>query len=97
MFVFLFFSFTLYSLSSSAGFPDNPFELKPSYKFWSPYIGPFSRKDQAYNSEHRKCHHEKDLEDFGCRRPTLDEVADLLEGGTVSENFLYISTLINFY
>ena len=79
-----------------SSYPDqtvNPHIVKPSYKYWSPYIGLFSRKDEfLFNSEHRKCNLEKDTLDFGCRKPTLDEVAELFETGSVRILFAFSFT-----
>ena len=74
-------------------FLPRPHIVKPSYKYWSPYIGPFSQKDEfLFNAEHRKCNLEKDTLDFGCCKPTLDEVAELFETGSVGILFAFSFT-----
>ena len=69
------------------GFSDaqNPFIVKPSYKFWSPWVGRFTRKgSKLLNSEHRKCRHDLDEAEFGTRRKmNVEDVIEVLEQGSV--------------
>lgn len=74
-------------LSLFAGLSDshNPFCVKPSYKFWAPWIGRETRGPKVFNSEYRKCQHSKDVEESGTRSETnVEDVLEVLEQGSVS-------------
>lgn len=38
-----------------SGHNPNPFCITPSYTFWAPWIGRFTRSSTVYNTEYRKC------------------------------------------
>jgi len=64
----------------------NPFVVKPSYKFWVPWIGRHSRaSEKILNTEYKKCHHDKDVAESGTRRQmNVEDVVEILEQGSVS-------------
>ena len=39
----------------TSGQTKSPFCITPSYTFWAPWIGPFTRRRTVYNTEYRKC------------------------------------------
>ena len=52
----------------SKGSDTNPFEIKPSYTFWAPHIGPNCKKGaNPVNSKFHKADHKEDLETLGAR------------------------------
>lgn len=65
----------------------NPFAVSvmPNYKFWSPWVGKNTRRSQALiNTEYKKCWHEKNLDERGTSTISLEEVIEILDGGSVS-------------
>ncbi|KAK3750603.1 hypothetical protein QZH41_014185, partial [Actinostola sp. cb2023] len=63
----------------------NPFIVKPSYKFWAPWIGRHSRaSEKILNTEYKKCHHDKDVAESGTRHQmNVEDVVEILEQGSV--------------
>ncbi|KAK3700157.1 hypothetical protein QZH41_009864, partial [Actinostola sp. cb2023] len=63
----------------------NPFVVKPSYKFWAPWIGRHSRaSEKILNTEYKKCHHDKDVAESGTRHQmNVEDVVEILEQGSV--------------
>ena len=70
----------------SKGSDTNPFEIKPSYTFWAPYVGPNCKKGAILvNSEFHKANHKEDLETLGARPEdlTIEKLMDLFCKGKV--------------
>ncbi|KAK3731073.1 hypothetical protein QZH41_012181 [Actinostola sp. cb2023] len=63
----------------------NPLVVKPSYKFWAPWIGRHSRaSEKILNTEYKKCHHDKDVAESGTRHQmNVEDVVEILEQGSV--------------
>ena len=76
-------NFPLYNQNGS---DTNPFQVKPSYTFWAPYVGPNCKKGaNLVNSEFHKANHKEDLETLGARPEdlTIEKVMDLFCEGKV--------------
>ncbi|KAK3730434.1 hypothetical protein QZH41_003002 [Actinostola sp. cb2023] len=63
----------------------NPFVVKPSYKFWAPWIGRHTRASKTIlNTEYKKCHHDKDVAESGTwHQMNVEDVVEILEQGSV--------------
>lgn len=46
---------TYFHLQFTSGQSKSPFCITPSYTFWAPWIGRFTRGCTVYNTEYRKC------------------------------------------
>ena len=64
---------------------DNPFEVKPSYKYWAPFIGTCTRSDIVYNTEHRKCRvtFNADKDGINSCDLTIDKLMEVFSEGKV--------------
>ena len=64
----------------------NPYEVKPSYTFWAPWIGEDVRRSQhLLNTEHRKCHKVEDVQELGHLEISEDRLVELLHGNKVKQ------------
>lgn len=78
---------------------NNPFAsaVMPNYKFWSPWVGKNSRASNfLYNTEYKKCFHQKNIAERGTSLISLDEVMDILDEGSVS-CYIYVIIVILFF
>ena len=67
---------------------ENPYEVKPSYSFWAPWIGEQVRVgDLVLNTEHRKCCRDKDEELGNSMDVTEDRLVELLHGNKVYRHY----------
>ena len=64
----------------------NRFAVKPSYRFWAPWVGYHSRVSNfLLNTEYKKCHHAEDVAESGTRRQmNVGDVLEIFEQGSVS-------------
>jgi hypothetical protein len=75
----------LYEIIIDSSDAKNPFCVKPSYKFWAPWIGTQTRADSVFNTEYRKCNPGKDAAESGTRQEAnLEDLVEVLEQGSVS-------------
>ena len=66
--------------------PNNPYSVKPTYTFWSPWIGHDVRTgNKLFNTEHRKCHRIQDKEEIGHLEVSEDRLVELLHGTKVKQ------------
>ncbi|XP_046854252.1 uncharacterized protein LOC124447393 [Xenia sp. Carnegie-2017] len=64
----------------------NPLEIKPSYKFWAPYIGPKCRRGRKlFNTEYMKAYHKQNLTSAGATSDecSIEKLMDLFCEGKV--------------
>lgn len=64
----------------------NPFEVKPNYRYWAPYIGPAARADIVYNTEHRKCRitFSPEKDGINAENLTVDHLMEVFSEGKAS-------------
>ncbi|PIK60069.1 hypothetical protein BSL78_02974 [Apostichopus japonicus] len=63
----------------------NPYDISPSYTYWSPYIGSNTRKGRTIlNTEHRKIHRGNGLLENDAREFTQERLIEILHGSNVA-------------
>jgi hypothetical protein len=74
------------SIYHIVGSTKNPLEIKPSYSYWAPFIGPNCRKGRKLlNTEFRKANHKEDLVSAGATSDncSVEKLMDLFSEGKV--------------
>lgn len=70
--------------------------VKPSYRFWAPWVGTHSRaSNKLINTEYKKCQHDKDVAESGTRHQmNVEDVIEVFEQGSVSWKIITFVTIV---